>query len=194
MSLVGKYAPNFSAPAVLEGKQIVDAFSLEAFRGKSEVLLFFYPKAFTPVCHSELLALQKRLSEFEAKKVALVGISGDTEDTLKAWLSLPEDQNGVKGVTFPMVADTAKTISHNYGVLGGDWDWDDEDEEENLHFVGGLPVPYRGTFLIDKAGVVRHELVNDLPIGRDVDEILRVVSALQHVEAHGTLCKVNWKP
>ncbi|MTI30095.1 peroxiredoxin [Xanthovirga aplysinae] len=189
MSLVGKKAPLFSAPAVINGEEIVDNFSLEQFLGKKEVIFFFYPKDFTFVCPTEILAFQEKLAEFEKRNVAVVAISCDTEETHLAWLSTAKDQGGIEGVTYPIVADTSKTIANNFGVLAGDWNYD---ESNNLIFEG-TPVAYRGTFLIDKEGVVRHETINDLPLGRNIDEMIRLVDALHHVEKHGEVCPANWE-
>lgn len=188
MSLVGKKAPNFSAPAVVNGTEIVQDFSLEQFEGKKEVMLFFYPKDFTFVCPTELHAFQERLAEFEKRGVAVVGVSCDSEETHLAWLMTEKKSGGIKGVTYPLVSDFAKTIASNYEVLAGDWTYD---EEGNLIFEGA-PVSYRGTFFIDKEGVVRHQTVNDLPLGRNIDEMLRVVDAWHHVEEHGEVCPANW--
>ncbi len=188
MSLVGKKAPNFSAPAVVNGTKIVQNFSLKQFEGEKEVMLFFYPKDFTFVCPTELHAFQERLAEFEKRGVAVVGVSCDSEETHLAWLTTEKKNGGIKGVTYPIVADLAKTIASNYEVLAGDWTYD---EEGNLIFEGA-PISYRGTFFIDKEGVVRHQTVNDLPLGRNVDEMLRIVDAWHHVEEHGEVCPANW--
>ncbi|MBU2915650.1 peroxiredoxin [Reichenbachiella agariperforans] len=189
MSLVGKKAPLFSAPAVIDGEEIVESFSLDQYIGKKEVIFFFYPKDFTFVCPTEILAFQEKLAEFEKRGVAVVGASTDTEESHLAWLSTPKNKGGIEGVTYPIVADTSKTIASNYGVLAGDWDYD---EEGNLSF-NGLPIAYRGTFLIDKTGTVRQETINDLPLGRNIDEMIRLVDALQYVEKHGEVCPANWK-
>ncbi|MFY0627978.1 MAG: peroxiredoxin [Reichenbachiella sp.] len=189
MSLVGKKAPIFSAAAVINGEEIVESFSLDQFIGKKEVVFFFYPKDFTFVCPTEILAFQTKLAEFEKRGVAVVGASTDTENSHLAWLNTPKEQGGIQGVTYPIVADVSKTIASNYGVLGGDWDYD---EEGNLSFDGNA-IAFRGTFLIDKAGVVRQETINDLPIGRNIDETIRLVDALQYVEEHGEVCPANWE-
>jgi len=189
MSLVGKKAPLFSAPAVINGEEIVDNFSLEQFIGKQEVIFYFYPKDFTFVCPTEILAFQEKLAEFEKRGVAVVGASCDTEETHLAWLATPKSNGGIEGVTYPLVADPAKTIAHNFGVLAGEWNYNEEGE---LTYEGA-PVAFRGSFLIDKAGVVRHETINDLPLGRNIDEMIRLVDALQHVEKHGEVCPANWE-
>ena len=188
MSLIGKKAPLFSAPAVINGEEIVDGFSLEQYVGKKYVLFFFYPKDFTFVCPTEILAFQEKLEEFKKLDTEVVGISCDTEETHLAWLSTAKDNGGIEGVTYPLVADPSKAIAHNYGVLAGDWNYD---EDNNLIFEG-TPVSYRGSFLIDKEGNVRQVTINDLPLGRNIDESLRLVKALQHNEKHGEVCPANW--
>jgi len=189
MSLVGKKAPVFNAPAVINGDEIVEGYSLADFIGKKEVMFFFYPKDFTFVCPTEILAFQEKLAEFEKRGVQVVGCSTDTEETHLAWLMTPKANGGIEGVTYPLVADTAKTISTNYGVLAGDWDYN---EDGNLSFEGAA-IAYRGTFFIDKEGTVRHETINDLPLGRNIDEMLRIVDAWQYVEKHGEVCPANWE-
>lgn len=189
MALVGKKAPVFKAPAVINGKSIVQDFSLEQFLGHKAVLLFFYPKDFTFVCPTELIAFQERLLVFEDKGVAVVGCSTDTEETHLAWLSTPRKKGGIQGVMYPIVADTGKTIATNYGVLGGTWSHDDQ----GGMVFHGIPVAYRGTFLIDKKGIVRHEAINDLALGRSVDETLRIIDMWNHVERYGEVCPANWQ-
>mgnify|MGYP001576853577 FL=1 len=185
--LVGKEAPGFSAAAVTNGGTIVEDFTLEQFRGKY-VVLFFYPKDFTFVCPTELHAFQERLEDFKARNVEVVAVSTDTEQSHWGWLQMDKKNGGIKGITYPVVADTNKTISYNYDVLAGNWFWDDN---EQMQAEGDL-VAYRGLFLIDKEGVVRHQLVNDLPLGRNVDEAIRVVDALQFNEENGEVCPANW--
>lgn len=189
MSLVGKKAPLFSAGAVINGEEIVEGFSLEQYLGKKDVVFFFYPKDFTFVCPTEILAFQEKLAEFEKRGVAVVGASTDTEETHLAWLSTAKDNGGIEGVTYPLVADVSKTIAHNFGVLAGEWNYN---EEGQLTFEGA-PIAYRGSFLIDKEGVVRHETINDFPLGRNIDEMIRLVDALHHVEKYGEVCPANWE-
>lgn len=189
MSLVGKKAPLISAPAVINGEEIVEQFSLDQYLGKKDVVLFFYPKDFTFVCPTEIHAFQEKLEEFEKRGVAVVGCSCDTEESHLAWLNIAKDQGGIQGVTYPILADPSKTIAHNFGVLAGDWNYD----EDGYLIFEGNPVAFRGTFLIDKEGVVRQETVNDLPLGRSVSETLRLVDALRHVEKFGEVCPANWE-
>ncbi|MRT94272.1 peroxiredoxin [Ancylomarina sp. 16SWW S1-10-2] len=187
-SLIGRKAPVFQASAVLNGNQITEGFSLEQFVGKKEVVFFFYPLDFTFVCPTELIAFQDKLAEFEKRNVAVVGCSVDSEFSHFAWLNTERNKGGIKGVTFPLVADLSKTISENYGVLASDYDYDEEGNATST----GTPVAYRGLFLIDKRGVVRHSVINDLPLGRSVDEAIRMVDALQHFEENGEVCPANW--
>lgn len=185
--LVGKKAPEFSAAAVVDGGTIVENFTLNQFRGKY-VVLFFYPKDFTFVCPTELHAFQEKLEEFKARGVEVVAVSTDTEQSHWGWLQMDKKAGGIKGITYPIVADTNKTISANYDVLAGTWYYNEEDE---LTAEGEL-IAYRGLFLIDKEGLVRHQLVNDLPLGRNVEEAIRVVDALQFNEENGEVCPANW--
>jgi peroxiredoxin (alkyl hydroperoxide reductase subunit C) len=189
MTLVGNNAPEFEASAVINGHTIVHDFSLAQFMGRKEVLFFFYPKDFTFVCPTELIAFQAQLDAFEQKGVAVVACSTDTEETHLAWLNTPREKGGIQGVTYPIVADTSKTIAANYGVLGGMWDFT-EDGKMEFH---GDPIAYRGTFLIDKQGIVRHASVNDLSLGRSVEEMLRIVAMWHYTEQHGEVCPANWK-
>jgi len=186
--LVGKKAPQFNAQAVLNGGEIVENFSLDQYLGNKYVVLFFYPKDFTFVCPTELHAFQENLAHFEERNVAVVAVSTDTEQSHWGWLQVPKSQGGIQGVTYPIVADTNKTISANYDVLAGEIDWNEDGEM----IATGELIAYRGLFLIDKEGVVRHQLVNDLPLGRNVDEALRMVDALQFNEEHGEACPANW--
>jgi peroxiredoxin 2/4 len=190
MSLVGKKAPSFSSKAVVNGQEIVENFSLDQFIGNKHVVFFFYPMDFTFVCPTEILAFQDKLSEFEKRGVAVVGCSVDSEFSHWAWLNTEKKNGGIKGVKFPLVADFSKTIAMNYGVLAGEYEYDENDNQS----FSGAAVAYRGLFLIDKEGKVRHELINDLPLGRSVDEAIRMVDALQHFEEFGEVCPANWKP
>lgn len=188
--LVGKKAPLFEEIAVINGGEFVEKFSLEQYIGKKYVVFFFYPMDFTFVCPTEILAFQKKLPEFEKRDVAVVGCSIDSKHVHWAWLNTELKNGGIKGVTFPLVADLSKTIAENYDVLAGEYDFD---EETNQTFFDGNPVAYRGLFLIDKQGIVRHQVVNDLPLGRSVNEVLRMVDALQFSEEHGEVCPADWQ-
>ncbi len=186
--LVGKKAPVFQAAAVVNGGEFVDQFSLSQYLGKKYVIFFFYPKDFTFVCPTELHAFQEKLAEFEARGCAVVACSTDTEQSHWGWLQLDKNQGGIKGITYPIVADTNKTISSNYGVINGAY----EINEDGDMMATSEMIAYRGLFLIDKNGLVRHQLINDLPLGRNVDEALRMVDALQFFEENGEVCPANW--
>jgi peroxiredoxin (alkyl hydroperoxide reductase subunit C) len=185
---VGKKAPEFKAKAVVDG-QIVDDFSLDQYLGKKFIILFFYPKNFTFVCPTELHAFQASLGEFENRDVVVVGCSTDTEYSHFAWLQTPRDQGGIKGVAYPLVADTNKTISAAYDVLAGEYNID---EVGTLEADGEL-VALRGLFLIDKEGIVQHQVVNNMPLGRSVKEALRIVDALRHHLEYGEVCPIDWE-
>jgi peroxiredoxin (alkyl hydroperoxide reductase subunit C) len=174
MCLVTKNAPEFEAEAVMPNNSF-ETLSLSSYKGKY-VVIFFYPLDFTFVCPSEILAFNKQIEDFKAKGCELLGVSVDSVYTHLAWKNTPVDQGGIGQVQFPLVSDLSKSISTDYGVL----------------FEGGVSL--RGLFLIDKDGVVRHQLVNDLPLGRNVDEALRVIDALQFHETHGEVCPANWRP
>ena len=172
--LVGKKAPDFTVPAVMSDGSIVDAFTFsEAIRGKYG-LLFFYPLDFTFVCPSELIALDHRIDAFKERDVEVVGVSIDSHFTHNAWRNTPVDQGGIGPVRYTLAADMTHGICQSYDV-----------ESE-----GG--VAFRGAFLLDKNGLVRSQIVNDLPLGRNIDELLRLVDALQFHEQHGDVCPAGW--
>ena len=186
--LVGRKAPAFTAKAVINGEEIVDDFSLKQYLGKKHVILFFYPKDFTFVCPTELHAFQEKLAEFDKRNTAVVACSTDTEQSHWGWLQLPKDKGGIAGITYPIVADTNKTISANFDVLNGKYFYDENDEMQATDEL----IAYRSLFLIDKDGIVKHQLVNDIPLGRNIDEALRVIDALQFYETKGEVCPANW--
>jgi len=190
MSLTGKKAPHFNTRAVVNGEEIVENFSLDQFLGKKNVIFFFYPKDFTFVCPTEIHAFQEKLAEFEKRETVVVGCSTDTEETHIAWLNTPKDHGGIQGVTFPIVADVSKVVALNFGVLGGEYSFD---ELTGLWSFEGAPIAFRGTFLIDKTGVVRHASINDFPLGRNIDEYIRLIDAQNHVEKYGEVCPANWE-
>ena len=173
--LVGQPAPTFTTHAVVNG-QIVDNFFLEAFRGKYVVLLF-YPLDFTFVCPTELHAFQEKAGEFADRNAQVVACSVDSAFSHFAWLNTPREMGGIQGVEYPLVSDFNKSIARDFQVL-------DEDEG----------VAYRGLFIIDRDGIIRHQLVNDLPIGRNVDEVIRTLDALMTYESIGEVCPANWMP
>lgn len=186
--LVGKKAPSFLAKAVINGGEIVENFSLDQYIGKKYVVFFFYPKDFTFVCPTEIIAFQDKIAEFESRNVAVVACSTDSEFSHWKWLQTEKKEGGIKGVKFPLVADGAMTIADAYDVLAGEYDYN----EEGAMIFNGEPAAYRGLFLIDKDGIVRHQVVNDMPLGRSVDEALRMVDALQFFEENGEVCPANW--
>ncbi len=187
--LVGRKAPSFSTGAVINGEEIVNDFSLDQYIGKNYVLFFFYPKDFTFVCPTELHAFQSKLDEFKSRGCEVVAASTDTEESHWGWLQMSKDNGGIEGITYPIVADTDKTISTNYGVLAGDYDYNELGEL----VADGPMIAYRGLFLIDKEGTVQHQIVNNFPLGRNVDEALRMLDALKHFEEKGEVCPANWK-
>ena len=174
--LVGRPAPDFTASAVLADGSIVDNFNLkEQLKGKYG-LIFFYPLDFTFVCPSELIAFDHRIEEFKKRNVEVIGVSIDSQFTHNAWRNTPIEEGGIGPVKYPLVADTSHVICQSYGV---------EHLEANVAF--------RGTFLIDKEGIVRSEIVNDLPLGREIAEFIRLVDALQFHEKHGEVCPAGWR-
>jgi peroxiredoxin (alkyl hydroperoxide reductase subunit C) len=187
--LVGRKAPQFVAPAVVDGEEIIEDFSLNQYLGKKHVLFFFYPKDFTFVCPTELHAFQEKLHEFEKRGVAVVAASTDSEESHWGWLQMPKAAGGIQGITYPIVADTTKTISMNYGVLAGEYDYNEHGEMA----ATGPMIAYRGLFLIDKEGIVQHQVVNNFPLGRSVGEALRMVDALLFHEEKGEVCPANWE-
>ena len=172
--LVNKQAPDFTAAAVLGDGSIVDAFQLSSLRGKY-VVLFFWPLDFTFVCPSEIIAHNNRMDKFRELGVEVVGVSIDSQFTHHAWRSTPVEKGGIGAVEFTMVADVKHEITRAYGI-----------EHED-------GVALRASFLIDRAGVVQHKVVNNLPLGREVDEMVRLVEALQFTEEHGEVCPAGWR-
>lgn len=186
--LVGKKAPHFSAPAVVNGGEMIENFSLDQYLGKKHVIFFFYPADFTFVCPTEIIAFQKKMEEFDKRNVAVVGCSVDSQFSHWKWLQTELKDGGIKGVKYPIVADQAQTIAENFDVLAGNYEYEEDGEIK----FNGTPMAYRGTFLIDKNGIVRHQVVNDMPLGRSITEILRMVDALQFNEKHGEVCPADW--
>ena len=173
--LVGKLAPDFTAPAVMADNSINEKFHFRAFVEGAYAVLFFYPLDFTFVCPSEIIAFDHRHKAFEQRGTKVIAVSVDSQFTHLAWKKTPVNAGGVGDLHFPMVADLSKSIARDYGVLHQG------------------TVALRGTFLIDRKGTVRHQLVNDLPLGRNVDEALRMVDALQFFEQHGEVCPAGWQ-
>lgn len=189
MMLIGHKAPYFKATAVING-EIEPGFSLSRYLGKQYVLFFFYPKDFTLVCPTEIIGFQEALPEFEKRNTAVVACSTDSDFCHWAWANTPREKGGISGVTYPLVSDINKEIAENYDVLAGERIC----HEDGRCTVTGERVAYRALFLIDKEGIIRHLLVNDMPLGRSVAEALRMVDALQHVERYGEGCPLNWTP
>jgi peroxiredoxin (alkyl hydroperoxide reductase subunit C) len=187
--LVGRKAPKFKATAVINGGEIAENFSLEQYIGKKHVVFYFYPADFTFVCPTEIIAFQEKIEEFEKRNVAVVGCSTDSQFSHWKWLQTEQNDGGIKGVKYPLVADPSMVIADNFGVLAGENDFNEEGEAE----FNGTPQAYRGLFLIDKNGIVRHQVVNDMPLGRSINETIRMVDALQFFEKNGEVCPADWK-
>lgn len=170
--LVGRQAPNFKAEACVNGD--FRDISLSDYKGRKCVVLFFYPLDFTFVCPTELHAFQEKLEEFHKRDCELIGCSIDSKYSHHAWLKTPKSQGGIEGIQYPLLADIQRTIARDYDVLCDDG------------------VAYRGLFLIDKTGKVRHQVVNDLPLGRNVDEAVRMLDAMLHADKYGEVCPANW--
>ncbi|MFV0566984.1 MAG: peroxiredoxin [Flavobacteriaceae bacterium] len=192
MALVGKKFPNLNVDAMNE---MGDTFKVnvleEAVNNNKKVLLFWYPKDFTFVCPTELHAFQAALGEFEKRNTVVIGASCDTPEVHFAWLSTPKDQGGIEGVTYPILADSNRNLSSILGIL--DITKETYDEETNTVQVEGDNVTYRATYLIDENGLVQHESVNNMPLGRNVNEYLRLIDALTHVQKNGEVCPANWE-
>ncbi len=172
--LVGKKAPDFTAAAVMPNNEINDKFHLSSYLGGKIGILFFYPLDFTFVCPSEIIAFDKRLAEFKERGVEVIGVSVDSHFSHLAWKNTPIEKGGIGQVKYPLVADLTKQIARDYDVLIND------------------AIALRGTFLIDQNGIVRHQVVNDLPLGRNIDEAIRMVDALQFFQKHGEVCPAGW--
>ena len=173
--LVGKPAPDFTAAAVMGNNEINETFNLKKQLGGKYGVVFFYPLDFTFVCPSELIAFDHRLDEFSKRQTVVIGISIGSQFTPLAWKNTPVDKGGIGPVRYPLVADVKHDICRAYDVEHQDG------------------VAFRGSFLIDRNGIVRHQVVNDLPLGRDIDEMLRMVDALQFFEQNGEVCPAGWK-
>ncbi len=176
MSLIATKAPEFTAPAVLPDNSIKPDFSLEDLKG-NYVVLFFYPLDFTFVCPTEIIEFNRKLAQFKERGAEVVGVSVDSQFSHLAWKNTPVEQGGIGNVQYPLVADLTKKISRDYGVL-----------------IEDAGVALRGTFLIDREGTVKHCVINDLGLGRNIDEALRMLDALRHLEEHGEVCPANWNP
>ena len=192
MTAVGKKFPDITVNAM---NDMGDTFSLNIFdqavNKKNKILLFWYPKDFTFVCPTELHAFQESLSEFEKKNTLVVGASCDTAEVHFAWLNTPKDNGGIEGVTYSLLADSNRNLANTLGIL--DETNERVDEETGVVLVDGDSVPYRATYLIDEEGMVFHDGVNHMPIGRNVAEYLRLIDAFTHVQEKGEVCPANWE-
>lgn len=190
MAKVGKKFPNITVDAM---DQMGDTFKINVLKkavdNNKKVLLFWYPKDFTFVCPTELHAFQDALSEFEKRNTIVIGASCDTAEVHFAWLNTPKNQGGIEGVTYPLIADTHRALAEELEIL----DADIIDDEEEGFQLQGSNVTYRATYLIDEAGKVFHESINDMPIGRNVAEYHRIIDAYTHVQQHGEVCPANWQ-
>ena len=192
MALVGKKFPNFEVDAMNE---MGDTFKInvfnEAVKNGKKVLLFWYPKDFTFVCPTEIRAFQDALADFEARNTIVIGASVDTAEVHFAWLNTSKDNGGIEGVTFPLLADTNRNLSSQLGIL--DIVSESYDEETGNVMIDGSYVTYRATYLIDEEGKIFHESINDMPLGRNVGEYLRLIDAYTHVQVKGEVCPANWE-
>src|SRR5690554_1630784 len=192
MTLVGRKFPNIPVNAMSD---MGDTFKInileEAVKNKKKVVLFWYPKDFTYVCPTELHAFQEKLSKFEDRNTMVIGASCDTAEVHFAWLNTPKDQGGIEGVTYPLLADTNRNLANALGIL--DISGEDYDDETGILLLEGDNVTYRATYLIDEEGKIFHESVNDMPLGRNVNEYVRLVDAYTHVQEKGEVCPANWE-
>lgn len=192
MSLVGKKFPNISVDAMDHmGDDLKINIFEEATKNGKKVLLFWYPKDFTFVCPTELHAFQEALPEFEKRNTIVIGASCDTNEVHFAWLNTSKDNGGIEGVTYPILADTARNLSNILGIL--DVQQAEYNEELDTMIIEGSNVTYRATYLVDEDGKIFHESVNDMPLGRNVKEYLRLIDAYAHVQNFGEVCPANWE-
>jgi len=192
MSLVGKKFPNITVDAIsFMGDNLKINVFQEATDNKKKVVLFWYPKDFTFVCPTELHAFQNALQDFEKRNTTVIGASCDTNEVHFAWLNTAKDNGGIEGVTYPILADTNRNLSSTLGIL--DSEVGEYNEETDSYLLEGSNVTYRATYLIDEEGKIFHESVNDMPLGRNVNEYLRLIDAYTHVQTKGEVCPANWE-
>jgi len=192
MSLVGKKFPNIAVDAISEmGDNLKINIYEEAVNNNKKVLLFWYPKDFTFVCPTELHAFQAALGEFEKRNTMVIGASCDTNEVHFAWLNTAKDNGGIEGVTYPILADTNRNLSNILGIL--DIESTSYSDETDSVIIEGSNVTYRATYLVDETGKIFHESVNDMPLGRNVNEYLRLIDAYTHVQTKGEVCPANWE-
>ena len=190
MSLVGNQFPNITVDAMSEmGDNLRINILEEAINNKKKVLLFWYPKDFTFVCPTELHAFQEALKEFEERNTIVIGASCDTNEVHFAWLNTPKDNGGIEGVTYPILADTHRQLANALGIVEQFFDYDEEGNE----IISASNCTYRATYLVDETGRIFHESVNDMPLGRTVNEYLRLIDAYTHIQTHGEVCPANWE-
>ncbi|MDH3004967.1 MAG: peroxiredoxin [Candidatus Shikimatogenerans sp. JK-2022] len=187
LNLLGKKAPKFKANGVIKNK-IIKNFNIKKYIKKKYIILFFYPKDFTFICPTELHSFQDLKNEFQIRNVKIIAVSTDSEYSHLAWLKIKKEKGGIKGVEFPIISDINKNISYNYGVLSGNLFI-----KKKKLIVKGELISNRALFFIDKLGIIRHILLNDKNIGRNIYEILRTIDAWQYYEKNGELCPANWK-
>ncbi|MEW5675677.1 peroxiredoxin [Flavobacterium enshiense] len=191
MSLVGKKFPNITVDAISEmGDNLRINVLEEATKNNKKVLLFWYPKDFTFVCPTELHAFQAALPEFNNRNTVVIGASCDTNEVHFAWLNTAKNNGGIEGVTYPLLADTTRNLASALGILDAEEVFN---EEMGDYLIEGSNVPYRATYLIDETGKIFHESVNDMPLGRNVNEYLRLIDAYTHVQTKGEVCPANWE-
>lgn len=191
MALVGKKFPNITVDAISEmGDNLRINVLDEAVKNKKKVVLFWYPKDFTFVCPTELHAFQAALPEFQKRNTIVIGASCDTNEVHFAWLNTAKDNGGIEGVTYPLLADTTRNLSKALGILEAEEVYDEESDEI---MIEGSNVTYRATYLIDEEGTIFHEGVNHMPLGRNVNEYLRLIDAYTHVQTKGEVCPANWE-
>lgn len=192
MVFVGKKFPNLNVDAM---NDMGDTFKVnvleEAINNKKKVILFWYPKDFTFVCPTELHAFQAALGEFDKRNTIVIGASCDTPEVHFAWLNTPKNNGGIEGVTYPILADSNRNLASALGIL--DITNEQYNEETGLVTVEGDNVTYRATYIIDEDGIVQHEGINNMPIGRNVNEFIRIIDALTHVQEKGEVCPANWE-
>ena len=191
MALVGKKFPNITVDAISHmGDNLRINVLEEAVNNKKKVLLFWYPKDFTFVCPTELHAFQAALKDFEKRNTTVIGASCDTNEVHFAWLNTAKDNGGIEGVTYSLLADTTRNLSAALDILDAEWVYN---EALNDEILDGSNVTIRATYLIDEDGKIFHESVNDMPLGRNVNEYLRLVDAYTHVQTKGEVCPANWE-
>lgn len=190
MSLVGRKFPNVTVDAMSEmGDDLRINVLQEAINNQQKVLLFWYPKDFTFVCPTELHAFQEAQEEFKKRNTMIIGASCDTNEVHFAWLNTAKENGGIEGVTYPILSDTHRQLANLLGIVDQDFDYDEDGQE----LFSGSNVTYRATYLIDETGKIFHESVNDMPLGRNVKEFIRMIDAYTHVQKHGEVCPANWE-